>query len=62
MKKLEQNIEKIENRIGEIDAEVVDPQVYRDGALCKSLQLEREQLAQELEDVEKEWARRAEKA
>lgn len=62
VQKLEQRIEKIESRISEIDSMVVDPQIYRDGALCKSLQLEREQLAQELEDVEKEWARRAEKA
>ncbi len=62
IKKLEQRIEKIENRISEIDSEVVDPQVYRDGALCKALQQEREQLGEELEDVEKEWARRAEKA
>ncbi|MCH8823589.1 MAG: ABC-F family ATP-binding cassette domain-containing protein [Planctomycetes bacterium] len=62
MKKLEHSIEKIENRICEIDAEVVDPKVYRDGELCKALQLEREGLVDKLEDVEKEWARRAEKA
>jgi ATP-binding cassette subfamily F protein 3 len=59
-RELEQRIEGIELRLGEIDAELVDPDVYRDGDRCRTLQQEREALAGELAPLEEEWALRAE--
>ncbi|MCP3904625.1 MAG: ABC-F family ATP-binding cassette domain-containing protein [Planctomycetes bacterium] len=56
---LEQRIERLERRLGEIDAELVDPAVYRDGDRCRVLQAERETLAGELGPLEDEWTRRA---
>ncbi|MHC4766829.1 MAG: ABC-F family ATP-binding cassette domain-containing protein [Planctomycetota bacterium] len=59
---LEQRIETIERRIGQIDQELLDPAVYTDGARCNALQAERGALAEDLAPLEAEWARRAEQA
>jgi ATP-binding cassette subfamily F protein 3 len=59
---LEQRIETIERRIGEIDRELLDPAVYTDGPRCNALQAERGALAEELAPLEAEWARRADEA
>ena len=60
--KLEQRIEEFEQRRSEIDGEMLDPKVYRDGLRCKALQQERARLTEALSEVEKEWARRASQA
>ena len=60
MARLEQRIEEIERRIGEIDTQMVDPDVYTDGKKTRALQSERTALTEELEPLEFEWARRAE--
>lgn len=57
---LEQRIERIETRIRQIDRELTDPDVYRNGAKSKQLGDERARLAAELEPLEFEWSRRAE--
>ncbi len=62
LSKLEQRIEAFEQRRSEIDGEMLDPKVYRDGLRCKALQQERARLVAELSEVEKEWARRASQA
>ncbi len=62
LSKIEQRIELLEQRKSEIDGEMLDPKVYRDGPRCKALQQERAQLTEELSEVEKEWARRAAQA
>jgi len=41
---------------------MVDPDVYTDGPRCRDLQAEREQVRLELEPLEMEWSRRAERA
>ncbi|MFP4144156.1 MAG: ABC-F family ATP-binding cassette domain-containing protein [Phycisphaeraceae bacterium] len=58
--KLESRIEKIERRLGEIDAELADPDLYRDAEKVQKLQAERTKLAGELEPLEAEWMLRAE--
>ena len=62
LSKLEQRIEKFEQRKSQIDSEMLDPKVYQDGQRCKALQQERVGLVAELSEVEKEWARRAAEA
>ena len=62
LSKIEQRIELLEQRKSEIDGEMLDPKVYRDGPRCKALQQERARLTEELSEVEKEWARRAAQA
>ena len=57
---IEEKIEKIENRIRAIDAELNDPATWRDQAKGNRLGEERQKLAGELEPLEFEWARRAE--
>jgi ATP-binding cassette subfamily F protein 3 len=57
---LETRIEQIEQRVREIDEQMVDPLVYADGMRCKALSAEREALTSELEPLELEWASRAE--
>jgi ABC-type multidrug transport system ATPase subunit len=59
---IEERIEAIERRLGEIDGELLDPAVYTDGPRCNALQAERTALAEELTPLEAEWARRAEEA
>ncbi len=57
--KLESLIEKIESRLQEIDFELANPNVYRDGELVKKLQDERGKLKAELEPLEEDWLSRA---
>ncbi|MHC4415782.1 MAG: ABC-F family ATP-binding cassette domain-containing protein [Planctomycetota bacterium] len=59
---IERRIEAIEQRIDEIDRQLLDPDVYANGARCKTLQAERAAHTDELRPLEAEWARRAEKA
>ena len=59
MEKLEGKIESHESRVREIDALLIDPDVYTDGARCRELTTERATLLEELEPLEFEWARRA---
>jgi ATP-binding cassette subfamily F protein 3 len=56
---LERRIEQLEQRRREIDAMLVDPDIYSDGARCRALQIDREAIAAEIEPLELEWARRA---
>ena len=58
----EQRIEKIETRLREIDGKLQDPDVWRDAKKGNQLSDERAKLAEELEPLEFEWARRAEEA
>jgi len=59
--KLEARIEQLTERIGEIDAELADPELYtKRFEDFSKLQDEREKLAAELEPLETEWLRRAE--
>lgn len=60
MEKLESRIEEIQNRLRAIDQELMDPEVYTNGRKTKKLQTERTAIADELEPLEFEWARRAE--
>ena len=57
---LEVRIEKLQSRIKEIDLEMGDPEVWRDARKANSLSGERKKIAEELEPLEFEWARRAE--
>jgi len=57
---LEAKIEKIETRIKAIDVELGDPDVWRNQSKATALGDERRKLAEELEPLEFEWARRAE--
>lgn len=57
---LEAEIESKEAEIRAIDARMVDPAVYTDGAKTKALQADREAAVAALEPLEMEWARRAE--
>lgn len=57
--KIEVRIEEIEGRIREIDATMMDPDVYTDGKKTRKLQSERTRLAEELEPLEFEWSTRA---
>ncbi len=59
---LESRIEQIEQRIKEIHAEMMLPEVWKDPAKCEKLGKERSTLAGELEPLEFEWSRRAEEA
>ncbi len=58
-KKLESEIERIEGRIGEIDAAMNDPDVWSNPKKCEELGGERSKLTAELEPLEFEWMRRA---
>ncbi len=58
---LESRIEEIESRLREIDASLSDPDVWRDHKKASALGEERTTLAAQLEPLEFEWSRRAEK-
>jgi ATP-binding cassette subfamily F protein 3 len=60
LSELEERIERLEQRLREIDEALVDPEVYTDGERCRALQAEREAVVAELGPLEAEWARRAE--
>ena len=62
LRDLERRIEQYEQRRGEIDAELVRPEVYADGALVKRLTAERTEIDETLEPLHVEWERRADEA
>jgi len=57
--KLESEIERLENRLQEIDFALMDPEVFADGEKIKTLQTQRQQAQEQLKPLEKEWANRA---
>ena len=57
--KLEAMIEQTESKLGELDALLADPEVYKDHKRFSALQDEREKVQAELTPLEQEWARRA---
>ncbi len=57
--KIEASIESLQQKIGEIDRQLLDPRVYSDGPRSRKLQAERGELERKLEPLEEEWARRA---
>ncbi len=59
---LEQKIEKIQQRLKQIDQDLGNPDVWRDAKKSSNLSEERTRLVSELEPLEFEWARRAEDA
>jgi hypothetical protein len=59
MDKLEASIEQLQKKIAAIDAQMLEPDVFTDGAKCKELQIQRAELERDLEPLETEWARRA---
>ena len=59
-KALEQKIEKIETTIADMDRQLADPEVYRDGEKMRALSKKREACLAELTPLEEEWTRRAE--
>jgi len=58
---LEGRIEKVETRLRQVDAELADPATWRDKPKSDRLGTERSKLAAELEPLEFEWARRADR-
>ncbi len=57
---LEERIMLAEKEVAELDEQLADPQVYRDGGKVKALQDRRAKAAARLEPLEGEWMRRAE--
>ncbi|MEQ9461802.1 MAG: ABC-F family ATP-binding cassette domain-containing protein [Phycisphaeraceae bacterium] len=57
---LEKKIEQLESRIQELDAQLVDPEFYKDASAFSKVHDERMKLADELSPLEIEWAARAE--
>lgn len=62
IRELEEQIERCEARIAEIDAQMADPAVYADGEHCRALAKEREALEAEKKPAEEEWSRLVEHA
>ncbi|MCB9838363.1 MAG: ATP-binding cassette domain-containing protein [Phycisphaeraceae bacterium] len=60
MEQLEQKIEELETGIAQADAQMNDPDVWRDGKKMDRISAERRRLTAELEPLEFEWSRRAE--
>ncbi len=57
-KAIEKRIGEIEADLGRIDAQLADPDTYRDATKIKTLQGKRQTLAAELAPLEEEWLRR----
>jgi ATP-binding cassette subfamily F protein 3 len=57
---LEARIVTTESKLADLDRELADPDIYRDGQKVRKLQSQRERLQSELSPLEAEWARRAE--
>lgn len=57
--KLEAMIEQTETKLGELDAQLADPEVYKDHKRFSELQDEREKVHAQLTPLEQEWTRRA---
>jgi ATP-binding cassette subfamily F protein 3 len=62
MRELEKRIEATEQRIREIDEELMRPSVHADGRRTRELSASRDLAAAELEPLEFEWSRRADAA
>jgi ATP-binding cassette subfamily F protein 3 len=62
MEKLEQQIVALQAEMTQVDQDLSDPEVYRDGAKVKTLQARRTKLAAQITPLEEEWSRRAETA
>jgi len=60
--KLETELAEIEASLQDVDGQLADPQVYRDGDRVRDLQQLRKQLQAKLEPLEEEWLRRADAA
>ncbi|MFG0251721.1 MAG: ABC-F family ATP-binding cassette domain-containing protein [Phycisphaerales bacterium JB038] len=60
LRDLEQRIEAIQEKQGEIDVMMANPQNHRDADLLRQLISERSSLQEQLEPLEAEWLRRAE--
>lgn len=60
MEQLEQKIEQIEQGIAQADAQMNDPDVWRDAKKMDRISADRQKLTEELEPLEFEWSRRAE--
>ncbi|MCH2132636.1 MAG: ABC-F family ATP-binding cassette domain-containing protein [Phycisphaerales bacterium] len=60
IRKLEEKIEHLEQRRGEIDADLARPEIYTDGEAVKRLSQERQEIESSLGPLEDEWQRRAE--
>ena len=60
LRDLEARIEAMEEQIGELDTQMLQPEVYTDGDRCRTIQAERTARQDDLEELESEWARRAE--
>jgi len=56
--RLEEKIESIEAKIGEIESQLADPETYKDHGRFSELQEAHEKLKKELEPYETEWASR----
>ncbi len=57
--KLEAAIEQAEAKLAELDAQLIDPEVYKDHKRFSELQDEREKVQTELTPMEEEWMQRA---
>ncbi len=60
-KELEKRIIAAETKLAELDQRLADPQLYKDTGAFRAVHDERKQLAGELEPLEAEWLRRAER-
>ncbi len=60
LRALEERIEALQEKQGEIDVMMSDPHNHRDAELLKQLVNQRTELQEELEPLESEWLRRAE--
>ncbi len=60
VEKIEARITLLESRVGDIDRELADPDVWADVARANRLTEERDRLRGEMEPLEAEWVRKAE--
>ena len=56
VEQLESKIENLETKVAAIEAQLADPETYRDNTLFSELQASHEKLKGELEPLEAEWA------
>jgi hypothetical protein len=59
---LEERMARTEAELADIDQQLADPDIYRDGDRVRALQKRRSQLAKELAPLEEEWLRRGTQA
>ncbi|MBI1370186.1 MAG: ATP-binding cassette domain-containing protein [Planctomycetes bacterium] len=58
--KLEAKMSTLDQQRTDIDAQLADPNIYRDGQKVRELQQQREKIIDELSSLEEEWLRRSE--